>query len=706
MKKIHNIIFSLFILIVLVFNFLPLRSNAADRIPSRAIYVVYDDSGSMIHNGAQKVDTWCQAKYSMEVFAAMLGTNDTMNIYVMSDYVNSSSNGPRIVLNGSDGPEVNVKKVHDMVTYADETPFDSVKKALSDLEKDGSDEKWLVILTDGVFNMGIEPDQVDPYLQSKSDDINIVFLGMGADAASITDMPSQNIYYEHAETNSQILSKITGICSRIFNYDRLYVDTSSGEFTFDVPMSELVIFAQGENVSINGLFNPDGGAISYTGTPVSVRYSEKATSRTDYANFNNPLIDKGLEGSITTYRGMYDAGTYKADVSNAKTLEIYYKPAVEIMAYLEDDEGNLIPYTDGVPAGDYIIKFSFVKEGTDEPVGESGLLGDISYEAKLYHDGTGDGKTYTNGDRITVEEGLYSLDVNAEYLRYHTVSTEMEFTVFCDKEITFRRINSPQYVIDQDGLVNADTIEIKAQIEGRDFTPEEWSQFNADLVISDDSEKRIILEYKKGDEPGTIYITPSLADKGSMGSEFGNIIYGLNSATSIGQQDWIGSFDDSIPVRDDRPWWIKNRDLMIKLLIGLGILFLILGYIPGIKHYLPKNLKSQPNVTCQTLKRPRKTSYGKGQLSKNTLSTILPYVPQTGSVRCVPKNSSGTKLMLKAKGSRKMEVTNTSKFAGNDNVTFNYNPVEKDYKKKLLISANTTIVTKTAEVEYTCTLNQ
>jgi hypothetical protein len=62
--------------------------------------------------------------------------------------------------------------------------------------------------------------------------------------------------------------------------------------------------------------------------------------------------------------------------------------------------------------------------------------------------------------------------------------------------------------------------------------------------------------------------------------------------------------------------------------------------------------------------------------------------------------------MLKAKGPRKMEVTNTSKFAGNDNVTFNYNPVEKDYKKKLLISANTTIVTKTTEVEYTCTLNQ
>ena len=47
--------------------------NADESLPTRVINVVYDDSGSMIKNKNKNVDTWCQAKYSMEVFASMLG---------------------------------------------------------------------------------------------------------------------------------------------------------------------------------------------------------------------------------------------------------------------------------------------------------------------------------------------------------------------------------------------------------------------------------------------------------------------------------------------------------------------------------------------------------------------------------------------------------------------------------------------------------
>ena len=47
------------------------------------------------------LDTWCQAKYSMEVFAAMLGERDTMNVFYMSDYKEGTSAAPGIKgLNG------------------------------------------------------------------------------------------------------------------------------------------------------------------------------------------------------------------------------------------------------------------------------------------------------------------------------------------------------------------------------------------------------------------------------------------------------------------------------------------------------------------------------------------------------------------------------------------------------------------------------
>ena len=59
---------------------------AQDGKPTRAINLVYDDSGSMIRQGDTYVDTWCQAKYALEAVAAMLDEGDALNVYYMSDY--------------------------------------------------------------------------------------------------------------------------------------------------------------------------------------------------------------------------------------------------------------------------------------------------------------------------------------------------------------------------------------------------------------------------------------------------------------------------------------------------------------------------------------------------------------------------------------------------------------------------------------------
>ena len=47
---------------------------------SRAIAIVFDNSGSMYMNGDQ---AWCRATYAMEVFASMLNEGDTLLIYPM-----------------------------------------------------------------------------------------------------------------------------------------------------------------------------------------------------------------------------------------------------------------------------------------------------------------------------------------------------------------------------------------------------------------------------------------------------------------------------------------------------------------------------------------------------------------------------------------------------------------------------------------------
>ena len=175
----------------------PFHANAeTNDYPIRTINVVYDDSGSMINTNGSSVDTWCQAKYAMEVFSAMLEENDTMNIFCMSDFENGITAGPKLSLKGSDGTSANVNKVHSMVTRAGNTPFNAVKAAYNNLLISSADEKWLVVLTDGEFQ-GIN--NIDDYFSSKSKDVNVMFLGMGTNADGIKSDENNNIYFEKAE---------------------------------------------------------------------------------------------------------------------------------------------------------------------------------------------------------------------------------------------------------------------------------------------------------------------------------------------------------------------------------------------------------------------------------------------------------------------------------------------------------------------------
>lgn len=181
-------------------------ANASSE-PSRMINVVYDDSRSMYRTDSV-VDTWCQAKYSMEVFAAMLGEKDTLNVYYMSDYRSGTGRGPRLVLHGKDGAATNVGKLHSEKTRAGNTPFNSVRKAYSDLSKATADEKWLVILTDGAFEDGaLGRDKIDAFLAVKDSDISVMFLAMGPSAAGITAKSSQNIFYVESRCLYQIRTR-------------------------------------------------------------------------------------------------------------------------------------------------------------------------------------------------------------------------------------------------------------------------------------------------------------------------------------------------------------------------------------------------------------------------------------------------------------------------------------------------------------------
>lgn len=697
MKRIPCMIITCILLFLCV---VPVNVSATTHAPARVINVVYDDSGSM-YSG---VDTWCRAKYSMEVFSAMLGDTDKMNVYYMSDYRAGSSVPPRISLDGADGSDVNVAKIHNQKTTANNTPFNAVKKAYADLDVAAADEKWLIILTDGEFEDGrMSSSEIDSFLANKSQDIKVMFLGMGQNAAGITEDIASNIFYVEAKTNAQILNRITEICTRVFNSNKLELNVSAKTCSFDVPMAELTVFAQGANVEIAGIKRSDGSLVQSSKTPVEVKYSE--CDATNYSN--QPVTD--LLGKIATFKDDFPAGNYTVEVSGAETVEIYYKPNIAVAAYLTDDSGQSVTNLSNLPAGEYTISFGFVKTGTAEPVSASALLGDVSYEAVVTNNGITHDTAYSDGDKIQIEEGPLSIDVTAYYLEYNTVTTSINFDIYKDKEITFSIENNPAYVVSTDGFKGSERIRIKSKIDGNEFSQEQWDALaipNVQLLDENLDFKIQLSDIEKSDELGVFELRPTFPNGKPSTGTYCDVNYRIVYQQQFGSETWQGETESILKLTDDRSWWERNWDLVVRLAISLAVVFVLLGYLPFIKHYLPKSLKKKPHIKCIPSEPGEKRKDRNGVIEKNLLSTIIPYVPQTGSIKYVPKGVTGCPpLSVKAIKHHRMSITNIKAFAGKDYITFDGETIKKDIKK-FETGAGVSIRVKRGEWTYVCSPNQ
>jgi len=399
--------------------------------PSRAIHIVYDDSGSMIRSNNAYLDRWGQAKYAMEVFAAMLEEKDTMRVYYMSDFDTTTGGNrnanPRIEIRGSEPSGERVARIHDTITRASNTPFFPVEKAYNDLLPENVDEKWLVILTDGDFNIPAQNIDVDGILSryAKESDVSISLLAIGDDSdleALLRRLnPDHRIGYfvDHARNSNDILGKITAICNRIFNRNSLrFGNEAKREFRFDLPMLELLIFAQGENVRINGI----SGSGSFTPSGiVNVRYSE--VPATNWANDRNVIISRNLTGVIASFQNI-PKGSYSLDITGGQTVEVYYKPdvIVDIRLY---QRGRQVRSQD-ITEGKYQIRFGIVDE--NGRFFESTLLGNVEYEATLKNDGQS--ISIKSGDTINIKEGNYSVYVQAHFLGINTAENSINGNVF------------------------------------------------------------------------------------------------------------------------------------------------------------------------------------------------------------------------------------------------------------------------------------
>lgn len=315
-------------------------SAAVFQSPSRAIAIVFDNSGSMYY--ASNATAWCRATYAIEVFASMMNDGDVLEVYPMYevevDGNTYNDNNPVRITNKTSSI------IRSMYTpKAAATPIETIDRAFSGVTAVTADEKWLIVLTDGdeFYENGkglgtgdATKAALTKRLSEYNKTVNVMYLGIGTSAAQPEINGNKKHYTTAAKNTENVLAELTTMCNNIFGRDEL--KNNGKAISFDLPMSKLIVFVQGDNISNVEVKNSEGKSVGEVVSFYNPRYGEKGSG-------NYPIkIDKSLQGSIITYanceKGDYTI-TYDGSMSS---ISVYFEPDVDLSVVLKNPEGGVI----------------------------------------------------------------------------------------------------------------------------------------------------------------------------------------------------------------------------------------------------------------------------------------------------------------------------------------------------------------------------
>ena len=454
---------------------------------ARFINVVYDDSGSMDPSNA-----WCQAHYAMEVFASMLGPNDTLNVFTMSS-AQAGSSAPDLVIKGSEGIEERVSRAHGQFSsesstttfYAGINAHDYFSQAPAD------SERWLVVLTDGEFTIvddlnadggGASTEEVaahvNGYLAAWSDEgIKVEYVAMGSAAGTYLPTPKNNLSVRQIES-AHILEGIIDECNRIFDRAVLPAesyDAGAQSLAIDIPMRKIVVFAQGKDVTVGSL---EAEGRTCAPSAAQVRFTEQPHANP--GTWWDGSFDDSLQGVVATFEEPegFASGAAKLPISGAVTTSIYYEPYVAIGLLLTDSEGNeMLMRQDAaneVQAGTYSTSFQLLDPFKGSPV-ESSLIQSVLCSGAIDY---GEGRQLAIGDGQDIEltEGKGVLTANAVINGDVRVEQSYGDLTVAPKALGVEVDQAPSGPLSVDALGESEPFLVRVTKDGAPLTEEEWAR--------------------------------------------------------------------------------------------------------------------------------------------------------------------------------------------------------------------------------------
>lgn len=440
MKRIFSFILALLVFIGVMFTpFVTVQSGKTQI--KRSIAIVFDNSGSMYVHGEP---AWCRATYAMEVFASMLNEGDSLRIHPMNpiavDGKSYTMDNPFVISDPAQASQI--RNIY--TESAMDTHIETIDAAVKGFESVQADEKYLIILTDGqVFYEGgrelstseTERKLSERFNNSVGPNMNILYLGIGSRVAMPT-VSSEYYFGEKASDSVNVLSALTMMCNRIFARDTLPESHKNGNtISFDISLSKLIVFVQGENVSDVSVKGENGVTVTRVGS-AKTQYSNIGAG--NYKNPGESAVDSSLQGMLVTYTNC-PKGEYEISYSgNASNVEVYYEPNADLDFIFTDSEGNLVE-PNSLYKGDYKVQYGLKDAQTGELI-SSDLLGNPRYEGKyiingneylISHDG------YSGETPVSLNVGdTFSAELTASYLNGYSITKSAQDFGWSDGSLT------------------------------------------------------------------------------------------------------------------------------------------------------------------------------------------------------------------------------------------------------------------------------
>ncbi len=582
---------------------------------SYEIAVAYDNSGSMYAEDFNKpIKAWARAKYAMEVFASMLDyeAGDKLTIYPMWPVtVNEEKTGEvtKVTIDGMD----DINQITYMYTpSANGTPYKPVESAYDALKGSSADEKWLIVLTDGLFNAGDEPSDIRGDLIGKAKSgINVQYLGF-ADAADLK-ADTKNGFHAVKCNDTNLMSNLIDICNTIFERNILSTEKylSGKKLNLDISMKTLIVFIQGKGAGITSLTSSEGDVgIRYDSG--QRKYSDVKYSAVHYYNQNaaDPeganVTDTTLYGQVVTF-GSCTAGEYTLNYKGGEdaTIQIFYEPDVVIKAEMLNSDGIAVKTdTDKLYTGEYTINAYIADAKTGEQIEESELLGDVDISIFTKYSSDSEYTQHKNNCKIELHpDEEFETYVEATYLEKYKVSTK-DLDGF-ELGGPFRIVEPiPGFDIELTGAVEKYTVvdrdkweplKITVTLQGKKLTPEEFKglELDAEIIPAKEKYEKFVYRVEEAPKESAYYIYVAQNEKGefvrpkNVGYTFKFNVEYTNEQDESAEDYAECSFKfESYPL-----WWaVLFWSLLFLILLLLWIFYMT-------RKVLPKRVDKNPDGT-------------------------------------------------------------------------------------------------------------